>query len=102
PSARLAYTAPVAGQPSAPPADYVEPGVVGDPDSWVTPEFQQDYGLGMMNAHHAYARGLTGAGISAGLLDDGVQLEHSESGGKNNRSIAIADVLEDGSLCGPV
>ena len=99
--APLAYTPPVAGQPRLPPTDYTEPGAIGDADSWVTPEFQQDYGLGQINAQYAYARGLTGQGIRAGILDDGVEFRHTEFSGKDNLSITAADVLGDGSLCGP-
>ncbi|MGQ2991832.1 MAG: S8 family serine peptidase [Brevundimonas sp.] len=98
----LAYTPPVAGAVRLPPAGYVEPGRVGDPASWVTPEFQLDYGLAQINAQYAYARGLTGAGIRAGLLDDGVEFRHSEFAGKNNASITAADILAGGALCAPV
>ncbi|GAA0613987.1 autotransporter serine protease [Brevundimonas kwangchunensis] len=97
----LAYTPPVAGAVRLPPAGYVEPGRVGDVASWMTPEFMQDYGLRQMNAQYAYARGLTGAGIRAGVLDDGVEFRHTEFTGKNNLSITAADVLADGSLCAP-
>lgn len=98
----MAYTPPVAGAVRTPPADYVEPGRIGDAASWVTPEFRLDYGLAQMNAQYAYARGLTGKGIRAGVLDDGVEFRHSEFAGKNNASITAADVLADGSLCAPV
>ncbi len=98
----LAFTPPVAGAVRLPPAGYVEPGRVGNVASWETPEFKQDYGLGQMNAQYAYARGLTGKGIRAGLLDDGVEFRHTEFAGKNNASITAADVLADGSLCAPV
>lgn len=98
----LAYTPPVAGAVRLPPAGYVEPGRIGDAASWVTPEFQLDYGLGQINAQYAYARGLTGKGVLAGLLDDGVDFRHSEFAGKTNISITAADVLADGSLCAPV
>lgn len=93
------YVPPVAGQERLPPADYSEPGRIGDPDSWVTAEFELDYGLGMMNAQHAYARGLTGAGIRLGLRDDGVEFRHSEFAGKNNAGLIWADFLEDGTRC---
>lgn len=98
----MAYTPPVAGAVRTPPADYVEPGRIGDAASWVTPEFQLDYGLAQINAQYAYARGLTGKGILAGVLDDGVDFRHSEFAGKTNISITAADILADGSLCAPV
>ena len=100
--APLAYTTPVAGQSRLPPAGYVEPGAIGNAASWVTPEFRLDYGLAQINAQFAYARGLTGRGIRAGLLDDGVEFRHTEFSGKNNLSITAADVLANGSLCAPV
>ncbi|WP_231583353.1 autotransporter serine protease [Luteimonas sp. FCS-9] len=70
-----------------------------DPTSWVTEEFQADWGLEVINAHHAYARGLSGAGVRLGLLDSGVGFDHPEFAGKDHRGIAMADVLDDGSLC---
>ncbi|MFV7425482.1 S8 family peptidase, partial [Stenotrophomonas geniculata] len=74
-------------------------GVAGNPDSWKTPEFNADWGLGAMNAHYAYARGLTGSGIRLGVFDSGTGLAHSEFSNKDHRSIRIADLLPDGSRC---
>ncbi|MEE9889493.1 MAG: autotransporter domain-containing protein [Stenotrophomonas geniculata] len=74
-------------------------GVAGNPDSWKTPEFGADWGLGAMNAHHAYARGLTGRGIRLGVFDSGTGLAHSKFSSKDHRSIRIADLLPDGSRC---
>ncbi|MDO5609350.1 MAG: S8 family serine peptidase [Pseudomonadota bacterium] len=76
-----------------------ETGQLGDPDSWRTDEFEQDWGLGAINAHHAYARGLSGEGIRIGLLDSGAGLEHTEFAGKDHRGLTIGDLLEDGSRC---
>ena len=98
----LAYTPPVSGAVRLPPAGYVEAGRIGDAASWATPEFRLDYGLTQINAQYAYARGLTGKGIRAGTLDDGVEFRHTEFAGKNNASITAADVLANGSLCAPV
>ncbi|MBB3344639.1 autotransporter serine protease [Luteimonas sp. RC10] len=70
-----------------------------DPTSWVTEEFQADWGLEVINAHHAYARGLSGAGVRLGLLDSGAGFDHPEFAGKDHRAITMADVLEDGTLC---
>ncbi|MEN5118668.1 autotransporter domain-containing protein [Luteimonas sp. TWI662] len=75
------------------------PAQPADPTSWVTEEFQADWGLEVINAHHAYARGLSGAGVRLGLLDSGAGFEHPEFAGKDHRGITMADVLEDGSLC---
>lgn len=76
------------------------PASPADPQSWVTEEFQADWGLEVINAHHAYARGLSGAGVRLGLLDSGAGFDHPEFAGKEHRSITMADVLEDGTLCG--
>ena len=58
-----------------------EAGVIGDPESWKTDEFNADWGLGAINAHYAYARGLTGRGIKLGVLDTGTSSTHSEFAG---------------------
>ncbi|PJK04107.1 hypothetical protein CO612_08430, partial [Lysobacteraceae bacterium NML71-0210] len=62
-------------------ANYTEAAKLGDADSWKSEEFMQDWGLEAMNAHHAYARGLTGSGIRIGLFDSGVGLDHTEFAG---------------------
>ncbi|MCO7400880.1 S8 family serine peptidase, partial [Stenotrophomonas maltophilia] len=98
-------TAPEAGiQPSAPlppshASDSSSMGAAGNPDSWKTGEFNSDWGLGAMNAQYAYARGLSAAGIRLGVFDSGTGLDHPEFGGKDHRSITIADLLADGSRC---
>lgn len=84
--AAAADAGPVMGQP-------------GDLDSWNTAEFQADWGLAATNAQYAYARGLTGTGIRLGVFDSGTGLDHDEFAGKNHRSVHLADVLPDGSLC---
>ncbi|UNK41085.1 S8 family serine peptidase [Luteimonas sp. S4-F44] len=76
------------------------PAQPADPTSWITEEFQADWGLEVINAHHAYARGLSGAGVRLGLLDSGAGFDHPEFAGKDHRGITMADVLDDGSLCG--
>lgn len=68
-------------------------------DTWKTTEFNAEWGLAAMNAHHAYARGLTGGGIRLGVFDSGTDLAHAEFAGKRHRSIRLASVLADGSLC---
>ncbi|WP_211327714.1 autotransporter domain-containing protein [Solilutibacter pythonis] len=76
-------------------------GELGNPDSWRTDEFEQDWGLGAINAQYAYARGLTGEGIRVGLFDSGVGLQHPEFAGKDNRGLKIGDLLPDGTRCAP-
>ncbi len=82
---------------AAPSAD--TPDAATDPQAWITEEFQADWGLETINAHHAYARGLSGAGVRLGLLDSGAGFEHPEFAGKDHRGLTMADVLEDGTLC---
>jgi subtilase-type serine protease len=80
-------------------AQQADPGTAGDADSWMTDEFQADWGLAAINAQYAYARGLTGKGIRLGIFDSGVALGHGEFAGKQTHGITIADLLADGSLC---
>ncbi|NYF36514.1 autotransporter serine protease [Stenotrophomonas sp. JAI102] len=75
-------------------------GEPGDLESWRSEEFKADWGLKAINADAAYARGLTGKGIRLGVFDSGTGLDHDEFVGKDHRSIHLADVLPDGSLCG--
>lgn len=74
-------------------------GNAGDPGSWRTDEFKADWGLAAMGAEFAYARGLTAKGVRLGVFDDGAALGHPDFAGKNHRSIRLAGVLADGSLC---
>lgn len=74
-------------------------GTPGNADSWRSTEFNADWGLAAVNADAAYARGLSGKGIRLGVFDSGTGLQHDEFAGKNHRSIHLADVLGDGSLC---
>ena len=41
-------------------------------------EYQSQWGLNMINASSAYARGATGAGITIGITDSGLDLNHPE------------------------
>ena len=70
-----------------------------DPSAWINDEFRADWGLAVINAHHAYARGLTGAGVRLALLDSGAGFDHAEFQGKDHRSLVMADLLADGSRC---
>ncbi|MEH6421801.1 autotransporter domain-containing protein [Pseudomonas sp. CGJS7] len=74
-------------------------GQSGDPDSWRSDEFNADWGLAAINAQYAYARGLTGKGVRLGVYDSGTVLAHPEFAGKDNRAIAMADLLDDGTYC---
>ena len=46
------------------------------------PEFRNQYGLGQVKAHYAYARGATGDGITLGIVDSGVDPSHPKFEGK--------------------
>lgn len=46
------------------------------------PQFQNQPALEQVNAHYAYARGATGAGITIGIIDDGVDADHPALAGK--------------------
>ena len=84
---------------AARPAAFDAPGTPDSAEAWITEEFQADWGLEVINAHHAYARGLTGAGVRLGLLDSGAGLDHDEFAGKDHRAITMAELLADGTLC---
>ena len=77
---------------AAAPAGAQNMGQLGNPDSWRSAEFEADWGLAAMNAHYAYARGLTGKGVRLGLFDSGTALAHQEFGGRNTSSINISNV----------
>ncbi|WP_445974725.1 autotransporter outer membrane beta-barrel domain-containing protein [Pantoea ananatis] len=48
---------------------YNETGIPNTPSSWLTPEFNRQWGLAAINAHYAYARGYNGQGVNIGILD---------------------------------
>jgi autotransporter-associated beta strand protein len=48
-----------------------DPGLLGNPASWRTPEFDRDWGLRSIGAEFAYARGASGAGVRIGVVDSG-------------------------------
>ncbi len=77
---RISATATSTGntKQSAPTVNTAKAGVIGDPDSWQTEEFEAYWGLYAIGAHHAYARGLTGAGIRLGVMDTGTLATHPE------------------------
>jgi subtilase-type serine protease len=61
----------------------------GVPERWRTPEFERDWGLAAINAHHAYARGLTGRGVSIGQYDEGTAFQHSEFAGRGHVALRL-------------
>lgn len=64
-------------------ADSIELGKQGDPNSWRTPEFNRQWGLGRIHAESAYAAGYTGKGIKMGIFDTPAYAKHSEFSGTN-------------------
>ncbi|PHM44978.1 autotransporter [Xenorhabdus mauleonii] len=63
--------------------NYVETGRLGDPASWRTQEFRNEWGLGAIRADEAYARGYTGKGVKLGIFDQYVYAKHPEFEGKD-------------------
>ncbi|MHC8407508.1 autotransporter domain-containing protein [Pseudomonas sp. TMB3-21] len=59
-------------------APYVETGASGNPESWRSAEFNADWGLGAINAQHAYAEGYSGKGVKLGIFDQPVYAAHPE------------------------
>lgn len=55
-----------------------DPGVIGDPASWRTPEFMRSYGLRAMGAEFAYAAGYSGEAVRIGLVDSGFYFAHPD------------------------
>ena len=51
-------------------------------DGFRTPEFARNPALYHLNAHWAYARGLSGAGETAGMVDTGLYAAHEEFAGR--------------------
>lgn len=76
-----------------------ETGQIGQPDSWVTTEFENSGALGMIQAQHAYARGLSGRGVWVGVADSGVMFDHPEFAGAGKLAVTLSDPLKDGSHC---
>ncbi|GLQ34366.1 hypothetical protein GCM10007939_06490 [Amylibacter marinus] len=64
------------------------------PNSWVsTSEFTRNYGLGLINADAYYTDGGTGAGITVGIIDTGIDTTHSEFNGRiSGASIDIVNM----------
>nr|WP_198984955.1 S8 family serine peptidase [Herbaspirillum sp. ASV7] len=61
-------------------------------------EFKADWGLGAMNAQHAYAAGFSGGGIKLGAVDSGLRLTHQEFAGRDIKAISVTGVYaNDGS-----
>jgi autotransporter-associated beta strand protein len=82
-----------------------DPGRLGDPASWRTPEFNRDIGLVSIGAEFAYAAGYAGAGMNIGLVDSGFFAGHVREHGSFDTNYAVGDryfsVVAQGGQTGP-
>src|SRR5215204_569945 len=63
--------------PPPPIESYVgDPGRLGDPASWRTPEFLRDNGMVSIGAEFSYAAGYSGTGTNIGMVDSGTFAGH--------------------------
>jgi subtilisin family serine protease len=97
----------VAGPPMPPPIEsYVgDPGTLGDPASWRTPEFLRDNGMVSIGAEFAYAAGYSSAGMNIGMVDSGTFAGHVREHGSLDTNYAVGDrffsVVAQGGATGP-
>src|SRR5829696_5911544 len=100
---------PAAAQLSASPAPIEtydgDPGRLGDPASWRTPEFLRDNGMLSISAEFAYAAGYAGGGMNIGIVDSGFFAGHTREHGSVATNYAIGDryhsVKAQGGVTGP-
>lgn len=69
-----------------------DPGQLGDPASWRTPEFLRSYGLRSMGAEFAYAAGYSGAGVRIGLVDSGFYFNHPDLPSSRFTAVTVGGV----------
>ncbi len=68
-----------------------DPGALGDPASWRTPEFLRDNGMLSIAAEYAYAAGFAGQGTSIGVVDSGTFAGHIREHGSKDTNYAVGD-----------
>src|SRR4051794_19947161 len=82
-----------------------DPGRLGNPASWRTPEFLRDNGMLSIGAEFAYAAGYAGQGMNVGIVDSGVFAGHVREHGSYDTQYAIGDryfgVIAQGGDTGP-
>jgi autotransporter-associated beta strand protein len=82
-----------------------DPGRLGDPGSWRTPEFNRDIGLVSIGAEFAYAAGYAGQGMNIGLVDSGFFAGHVREHGSLDTNYVVGDryfaVVAQGGQTGP-
>lgn len=83
----------MAQSPKPPPIKtYVgDPGRLGDPASWRTPEFNRDAGLVSIGAEFAYAASYSGTGSNIGIVDSGFFAGHKREHGSLDTNYAVGD-----------
>jgi autotransporter-associated beta strand protein len=107
-AAAMPPTTATAGLSQSPPPieSYVgDPGHLGDPASWRTPEFLRDNGMLSIGAEYAYASGYSGQGMNIGMVDSGFFAGHVREHGSLDTNYAIGDryfsVVAEGGETGP-
>jgi autotransporter-associated beta strand protein len=82
-----------------------DPGRLGDPASWRTPEFNRDSGLVTIGAEYAYAKGYAGGGMNIGIVDSGYYTGHVREHGSLDTEYKVGDrfhsVTASGGKTGP-
>ncbi|MBG4581775.1 autotransporter domain-containing protein [Pseudomonas aeruginosa] len=79
------------------PAAYVEAGRPGDPASWRSAEYQQDWGLERMRADQAYAAGIDGQGVKIGEMDSGFDPSHPDTPASRYQPVTASGTYVDGT-----
>src|SRR5215210_7967652 len=94
-TAAVIASVPALAQLSVPPPQIQsydgDPGTVGDPASWRTPEFLRDNGMISIGAEFAYAAGHSGTGMNVGIVDSGFFAGHMREHGSLATEYAIGD-----------
>ena len=109
PVVMLCLAAPAQAQLSVPPPPIKsyegDPGTLGDPASWRTPEFLRDNGMLSIGAEFAYAAGYAGAGMNIGIVDSGTFAGHMREHGSLDTNYTVGDrfisVVAQGGDTGP-
>ncbi|MBH9330989.1 autotransporter domain-containing protein [Pseudomonas aeruginosa] len=78
-------------------AAYVETGRPGDPASWRSAEYPQDWGLERMRADQAYAAGIDGQGVKIGEMDSGFDPSHPDTPASRYQPVTASGTYVDGT-----
>ncbi|MBH9421939.1 autotransporter domain-containing protein [Pseudomonas aeruginosa] len=78
-------------------AAYVEAGRPGDPASWRSAEYQQDWGLERMRADQAYAAGIDGQGVKSGEMASGFDPSHPDTPASRYQPVTASGTYVDGT-----